>query len=73
MYETDFEIWSTACGDNCSKWILEIAKRKDITISLEHYMMFEDMHFSFWNVNKGVQEVYWDSIMKEAKFKAGTE
>lgn len=73
MYETDFEIWATACGDNCSKWILEIAKRKDITISLEHYMMFEDMHFSFWNVNKGVQEVYWDSIMKEAKFKSGTE
>ena len=68
MWKTDFEIWATACGDNCSKWILEIAKRKDISISLEHYMMFEDMDFSFYNINKNKMENYWTSIMSEAKF-----
>ena len=25
---------ATACGDNCAKWILEIAENKDLTISL---------------------------------------
>ena len=31
------------CGDNCAKWILEIAKRhqEDITINLHHIMDFE--------------------------------
>ena len=28
------------CGDNCAKWILEIGKRKDITVFLQHYMRF---------------------------------
>ena len=26
------------CGDNCARWILEIAKHKDITINLRHIM-----------------------------------
>ena len=30
-----------ACGNNCSKWILEIAKRQDIRISLGYPMHFE--------------------------------
>lgn len=42
MLKTDFVIWATACGDNCSKWIIEIAKKKDLTISLEHLMEFPD-------------------------------
>jgi hypothetical protein len=28
------------CGDNCAKYILEIAKRKDLTIRLGHIMHF---------------------------------
>lgn len=35
-------VWATACGDNCAKWIVEIAKQKDITICLEHVMEFPD-------------------------------
>lgn len=68
MYKTDLEIWATACGNNCAKWILKIAELKDLVISLEHYMIFEDMHFQFYNVNEGKMEEYWDSIMSEAKF-----
>lgn len=41
MLKEDRIIWATACGDNCAKWILEIAKRKKITICLEHNMEFE--------------------------------
>lgn len=31
---------ASTCGDNCAKWILEIAKIKDITINLRHMMNF---------------------------------
>lgn len=33
-------VWATACGDNCAKWIIEISKKKDITICLSHIMEF---------------------------------
>lgn len=47
MLKTDYPIWATACGDNCSKWILRIAEErakigKDLTIYLEHLMKFPD-------------------------------
>ena len=28
------------CGDNCARWILEIARKEDITINLRHIMDF---------------------------------
>lgn len=28
------------CGDNCAKWLLELAKDKDITVNLNHIMNF---------------------------------
>ncbi len=31
---------ASTCGDNCAKWILEIAKQKDLTINLRHMMSF---------------------------------
>ena len=31
---------ASTCGDNCAKWILEIGKRKDLTINLRHMMSF---------------------------------
>ena len=31
---------ASACGDNCAKWIYEIAKEKDLTINLHHIMDF---------------------------------
>lgn len=41
MYKRpDLEIWATACGDNCAKWILRIAETQDIRISLTHIMKF---------------------------------
>lgn len=31
---------ASACGDNCAKWLLEIAKEEDRTINLHHLMNF---------------------------------
>lgn len=41
MYKDKEHIFNaTNCGDNCAKWILEIAKRQDLTICLQHNMDF---------------------------------
>ena len=31
---------ASACGDNCAKWILRIAGKKNLTINLHHIMDF---------------------------------
>ena len=31
---------ASLCGDNCAKWIVDIAKRKELTINLHHVMDF---------------------------------
>ena len=40
LKDPSLEIWATACGDNCAKWIIEISKLHDIHIVLEHIMQF---------------------------------
>ena len=32
---------ASACGDNCAKWVLKIAEKKDLTVYLQHIMHFE--------------------------------
>ena len=44
---------ATACGDNCAKWILKIAEKKDLTISLHHSMNFGDGAYTIKILNKG--------------------
>ena len=34
---------ATSCGQNCAKWLIEIGKKQDVTVSLEYYMSFKDM------------------------------
>ena len=41
------------CGDNCARWILEIAKHKDITINLRHIMDFGSRKFKARILNSG--------------------
>lgn len=56
----------TACGDNCAKWILEIAKNKDLTISLHYGMNFGDGEYAIKILNNGVivhnQEEWLDVV-----------
>ena len=44
---------ASACGDNCAKWILEIAKSKDITIRLGYLMDFGNDDFGILIENTG--------------------
>lgn len=37
---------ASACGDNCAKWILELARQQDLTINLRHLMDFGDGTFA---------------------------
>lgn len=63
--KTDWEIWATACGNNCAKWFLEIGKRKDLTISIEHYFKFPETDFDFMDVATGdLYHNYMDFIVK---------
>lgn len=34
---------ASACGDNCARWIVEIAKSKELTINLHHVMDFSSV------------------------------
>lgn len=41
------------CGDNCAKWLIEIGKRKDLTITLYHCMGFpQDFEALILNTNQ---------------------
>ena len=44
---------ASTCGDNCAKWILKIAKDKDLTINLRHIMNFGKKDFSAKILNSG--------------------
>lgn len=42
MLKDDSFIYNmSSCGDNCAKWILRIAEKKDLTVYLRHIMRFE--------------------------------
>ena len=44
---------ASACDNNCAKWILEIGKRKDLTINLRHIMNFGKEPFEIKILNNG--------------------
>ena len=44
IYERpDLVFDATSCGGNCAKWLLEIGKRKDVTINLKYLMKFDNL------------------------------
>lgn len=54
----------TSCGDNCAKWIFELAKDKDIIMRLGHYMDFYQLdNFEFEVMQTGqIVKTYADYI-----------
>ncbi|SDB28724.1 protein of unknown function [Pseudobutyrivibrio sp. YE44] len=43
IYERpDLMFNATSCGENCAKWLIEIGKRKDVTVNLRYLMPFDD-------------------------------
>ena len=58
LNEPDRIFNASTCGDNCAKWILEIAKQKDLTINLRHMMNFgKDTDFEI-KIKNGGEVVY---------------
>ena len=55
IYKQPEKIFNASnCGDNCAKWIVEISRKKDLTINLHHIMDFSDCDdFSAYIVNTG--------------------
>lgn len=51
---------ASACGDNCAKWILKIAAKKDLTINLRHIMNFGTEDFEAMIINS-------DAIVRNMK------
>jgi len=53
-FDTSGKIFNaSAGGDNCAKWILEIAKKKDLTITLHNIMKFADLPLEATILNDG--------------------
>ncbi len=44
---------ASACGDNCAKWILKIAEKKDLTVTLHNIMSFHGLPFKARILNTG--------------------
>ena len=50
-FEKDKVFNASTCGDNCAKWLLEIAKEEDRTINLRHLMNFGKKPFKIRILN----------------------
>ena len=55
IYEMPEKVFNaTSCGPNCAHMLLEIGKRKDVTVNLRYFMPMNDLEpFKIEIVNKG--------------------
>ena len=59
---------ASTCGDNCAKWLLELAKDQDITVNLNHIMDFgKDFEVHVLNEKKTVNNMR-DLILIAGKY-----
>ena len=60
---------ASTCGDNCARYILEIADNMDITINLRHVMDFKRKKFRAHILNNDVYvDNYRDYLLNAVKF-----
>ena len=60
---------ASTCGDNCARFILEIAESTDITINLRHVMEFKRKKFKAHILNNDVYvDNYRDYLLNAVKF-----
>lgn len=57
---------ASTCGDNCAKYILELAKEKDVTINLRHIMNFGKVKFTAEILNDGMIVSNMDEMLRIA-------
>lgn len=59
---------ASTCGDNCAKWLLELAKDQDITVNLNHIMDFgKDFEVYILNEKKAANNMR-DLILVAGKY-----
>ncbi len=49
------------CGDNCAKYLLELAQKRDIKVCLHHVMQFDEP-FSVKIINEGRRKIITDPM-----------
>ncbi len=60
---------ASTCGDNCARFILEIARSTDITINLRHVMEFKQKNFKAHILNNDVYVYnYTDYLYNAVEF-----
>ena len=57
---------ASTCGDNCAKFILKLAKERDVTINLRHLMEFGKSKFEAVVLNDGKKVCGMDELFYEA-------
>ena len=57
---------ASTCGDNCAKFILQLAKERDVTINLRHLMEFGKSKFEAIVLNDGKKVCGMDELFFEA-------
>lgn len=57
---------ASTCGDNCAKFILELAKKRNITINLRHIMDFGKRKFTAEILNDGTVVSNMDEMLSAA-------
>ena len=57
---------ASTCGDNCAKFILKLAKDRDVTINLRHLMDFGKARFRAHILNDDVTVTNMEELLFEA-------
>ena len=71
--DTEHVFNASTCGDNCAKWIFEIARLHagqglDLTISLRHLMDFGEGSVELYVLNDGVSVSNMSELLNVAGF-----
>lgn len=65
-YDKEHVFNASTCGDNCAKWLLEIAKSRKVVINLRHVMDFGAGEFKIRILNSGIIVHLMDELVHEA-------
>lgn len=57
---------ASTCGDNCAKWILQLAEKRKLVINLHHVMDFGPDYFKIKVLNSGVIAHNMSELIRES-------
>lgn len=57
---------ASTCGDNCAKWILQLAEKRKLVINLHHVMDFGPDDFKIKVLNSGVIAHSMSELIRES-------